>query len=88
MLEHLWVAPEFVLAFLKHLLTDNGILICTTPNAADISKRIRLTFGQNPYERLRLYTVNSGHIREYTFQELSEVGRRIGLGCVSHSSFN
>jgi SAM-dependent methyltransferase len=87
-LEHLWVAPEFVLAFLKHLLADGGILICTTPNAADISKRIRLAFGHNPNERLRLHAANPGHIREYTSRELSEIGRRVALGCINQSYFN
>jgi SAM-dependent methyltransferase len=65
-IEHLCVAPEFVFAFLNSMLADQGILICTTPNAADIGKRMRLILGRNPYERLRLYPINPGHIREYT----------------------
>jgi len=39
-LEHLSVAPEFVFAFLNSLLADNGIIICTTPNATDIARCI------------------------------------------------
>ena len=87
-IEHLCVAPEFVFAALHSLLADNGILICSTPNAADIAKRIRLAFGRNPYERLRLYSINPGHVREYTRQELSEIANSVGLSCTKHSYFN
>lgn len=87
-IEHLCVAPEFVFAALNSLLADQGVLICTTPNAADISKRLRLAFGRNPYERLRLYSANPGHIREYTRQELCAIASSVGLRCVDHSYFN
>ena len=87
-LEHLSVAPEFVFAFLNSLLADGGILICTTPNAADVAKRLRLAYGRNPFERPRLYSANPGHIREYTRRELREIARSVGLRCMSHSYFN
>lgn len=87
-IEHLCVAPEFVFAFLNSLLADDGVLICTTPNAADISKRLRLALGQNPYERLRLYSINPGHLREYTRQELCAIAQSVGLRCISHSYLN
>jgi SAM-dependent methyltransferase len=87
-IEHLSVAPEYVFAALRSLLKDNGILICTTPNAADIAKRIRLFRGRNPYERLRLYSMNPGHIREYTGDELREIAASVGLPCVHHAYFN
>jgi SAM-dependent methyltransferase len=87
-IEHLWVAPEFVFAFLESLLTDQGVLICTTPNAADIGKRVKLVLGRNPYERLRLYSINPGHIREYTRQELCDIADSVGLRCKGHFYFN
>jgi hypothetical protein len=87
-IEHLSVAPEFIFAFLGSLLADDGILICTTPNAADLAKRIRLFFGRNPYERLRLYANNPGHVREYTGPELREIAESVGLRCTSHSYCN
>lgn len=87
-IEHLCVAPEFVFAFLCSLLSKDGVLVVTTPNATDIAKRIRLMFGRNPYERLRLYSTNPGHIREYTRQELREIVNSVGLSCISHSYFN
>jgi hypothetical protein len=83
-LEHLWVAPEYVFGLLRFLLADHGILICTTPNAVGLAKRIRLAIGNNPYETLRLYSANPGHIREYTRQELKEIAGSVGLACKSH----
>ena len=49
---------------------------------------IRMVFGRNPYERLRLYSVNPGHVREYTRQELWDIAHSVGLSCTSHSYFN
>lgn len=87
-LEHLSVAPEFVFAFLNSLLTDRGVLICTTPNAVDVAKRFRLACGHNPFERLRLYSTNPGHIREYTRQELCDIACSVGLDCICQSYFD
>lgn len=87
-IEHLSVAPEYVFACLGSLLADNGVLLCTTPNAADIGKRLRLFLGRNPYERLRLYAVNPGHFREYTQQELCEIAKNVGLYCRHRCYFN
>lgn len=87
-IEHLSVAPEYTLALLRGLLTEKGILICTTPNAVDIAKRLRMIAGRNPYERLRLYTLNPGHIREYTRQELRAIAESVGLRCLHHAYFD
>jgi 2-polyprenyl-3-methyl-5-hydroxy-6-metoxy-1,4-benzoquinol methylase len=87
-LEHLSVAPEFVFAFLNSLLADSGILICTTPNAADVAKRVRLACGRNPFERLRLYSTNPGHIREYTRHQLCHIAQSVGLECIRYRYFD
>jgi len=87
-IEHLGIAPEFVLAILGSLLTERGILVCTTPNAAEIGKRVRLLFGMNPYERLRLYSTNPGHVREYTRRELVSLAQSVGLKCIRHAFCN
>ena len=87
-IEHLSVAPEYVLAALGSLLADKGVLICTTPNATDIGKRIKMALGRNPFDRLRLYANNPGHVREYTQQELRDIAASVGLRCTSHSYFN
>jgi SAM-dependent methyltransferase len=87
-LEHLCVAPEFVFAALGSLLAEGGVLICSTPNAASFAKRVHLALGRNPYERLRLYALNPGHIREYTQQELYEIAESVGLRCKRQAYFN
>lgn len=84
-LEHIAIAPEYVLAMLASLLSDSGILICTTPNAAAFKKRIMLALGRNPYERLRFYALNPGHVREYTRNELKCIVSRVGLKWINHS---
>ncbi len=87
-IEHLDIAPEYVLAFLRSLLSDEGLLLCSTPNAADLAKRVRLALGRNPYERIRLYSANPGHVREYTKRELREIAGRVGLRWMNHSYVN
>jgi SAM-dependent methyltransferase len=78
-LEHLHTAPELVLAFVKSLLKDHGILILQTPNAASLSKRIKLLLGRNPYERIRTDLTNPGHFREYTRKELKALAADLGF---------
>jgi len=82
-LEHLYTAPEYSLAFLSSILTEKGILLVTTPNAAMIMKRIILLLkGKNPYEKIRLIGENPGHYREYTMKELVDIGAQCRLDSV------
>ena len=78
-IEHLHVAPEFVLLFLRYLLKEEGKIVVTTPNAASIYSRIRLIFGVHPYEKIRYYKQNPGHFREYTVREMRQIGKTAGL---------
>jgi 2-polyprenyl-3-methyl-5-hydroxy-6-metoxy-1,4-benzoquinol methylase len=79
-LEHLYTAPEYSLMFLGNLLTEKGILLVTTPNAAMIMKRFILMLkGKNPYEHIRLIGENPGHYREYTMKELIDIGAQCRL---------
>ncbi|MCC6796861.1 MAG: methyltransferase domain-containing protein [Candidatus Hydrogenedentes bacterium] len=78
-LEHLYVAPQLALAFLKSLLALRGYLVLQTPNAASISKRIHLLFGKNPYEMIRIDPQNPGHYREYTAAELRALASNLGF---------
>jgi len=75
-IEHLYTAPQLVLAFLVTLMTPNGLLMIQTPNAAGLSRRVKLLLGRNPYEMIRLDNTNPGHFREYTSGEL----RRLAVG--------
>jgi SAM-dependent methyltransferase len=83
-IEHLVAPPELVLSFLKAFLTRDGVIICQTPNAVALHKRLKMLFGINPYERLRFEILNHGHIREYTKQELIEIGQTAGLRVIEH----
>jgi len=87
-IEHLYAAPEAALAQLRDLLKSDGLILCTTPNASSLAKRVKLLFGHNPFELLRGDLNNPGHIREYTRAELVDLGRLAGLGVVMHRYLN
>ena len=78
-IEHLHTAPQLVLQFVRTLLDDRGLLLLQTPNAAGLSRRVKLLFGRNPYEKIRLDPTNPGHFREYTVAELREVAAQSGF---------
>ncbi len=83
-IEHLHTAPEIVLHALRQLLKPGGHIVCQTPNATAIHKRLKLLLGMNPYERIRFDPTNPGHFREYTKAELIEAGATAGLATVRH----
>lgn len=83
-IEHLFAAPEAALAWLRFLLSEGGVILCTTPNAARLSRRLRLLLGRNTSELLRHDLNNPGHVREYTKSELYELGCLAGLEVVAH----
>lgn len=70
-IEHLYTSPNHVLAFLRTLLKENGVLLLQTPNAVAIHKRLKPLLGKNPYELIREDDTNPGHFREYTRSELA-----------------
>jgi hypothetical protein len=81
-IEHLYTAPELVLRFLRTLVADTGLVVIQTPNAAALSKRIKLLLGRNPYERIRVDPTNPGHFREYTSKELTRICEGAGFDVV------
>jgi 2-polyprenyl-3-methyl-5-hydroxy-6-metoxy-1,4-benzoquinol methylase len=84
-IEHLHTAPELVLHCLANSLKPDGLIICQTPNAASLRKRLQALAGLNPYERIRCNFKNPGHFREYTKRELIEIGEAAGLVNVEHA---
>lgn len=78
-LEHLYTAPELVLAFMRGVLAPGGRLVVQTPNAAAWNKRLALLRGTNPFEPIRESRENPGHFREYTPDELRRLGDKVGL---------
>jgi hypothetical protein len=78
-IEHLYTAPELVLAFVKRLLKPGGFLVVQTPNAVALEKRVVMLRGANPFEMIRPSRDNPGHFREYTIHELRALAARVGL---------
>ncbi|NUM54431.1 MAG: methyltransferase domain-containing protein [Candidatus Hydrogenedentes bacterium] len=78
-LEHLYVAPQLSLGYVASLLSPGGRLILQTPNAASLTKRIKLLIGRNPYEMIRPDPRNPGHYREYTAKELHALAEELEL---------
>lgn len=83
-IEHLIAMPEMVLGALEEILAPEGVILCQTPNAVALHKRLLPLFGRNPYERLRANFKSPGHFREYTKQELIEIGIGGGLSVKRH----
>jgi hypothetical protein len=83
-IEHLHVAPEIVLGYLRSILTPGGYLVVQTPNAVSLAKRLRMLSGRNPYKMLKPATDDPGHFREYTINELTRLGASAGLRTVSY----
>jgi SAM-dependent methyltransferase len=77
-LEHLYTAPELVLAALRGLLAPAGSFVLQTPNAVALRHRLRMVRGRNPYELFRTNPGNPGHYREYTVPELTGIAGRSG----------
>lgn len=78
-IEHLYTAPQLVLGFLRTLVAPGGLLLIQTPNAADLSRRVKLLLGRNPYDMIRLDNTNPGHFREYTRAELRRLAEGAGF---------
>jgi len=77
--EHLYTSPLFIFKLLKGCMKAGGYLIVQTPNAADLTKRMKLALGVNPYELIREDQSNPGHFREYTADELQQYFNGAGL---------
>jgi 2-polyprenyl-3-methyl-5-hydroxy-6-metoxy-1,4-benzoquinol methylase len=78
-IEHLHTAPRLVLRFVRSLLVPGGLLVLQTPNAAGLTKRLKLLLGRHPYEAIREDCSDPGHFREYTLSELRELARQSGF---------
>jgi hypothetical protein len=88
-IEHLYTAPEQVLAFMRRYVRPGGFLVVGTPNAVSIQHRVQMVLGRHPYERIRLDRGNPGHFKEYTAEELVESAQQAGfeLTSVSYSDY-
>ncbi|THB73620.1 MAG: methyltransferase domain-containing protein [Desulfobacteraceae bacterium] len=87
-IEHLHTSPALVLNFLKTLLTDNGIIILQTPNAAVLHKRVQFLLGSHPFSLISENLEHPSHFREYTLDELINYGRNLGFTIVEKGHEN
>lgn len=87
-IEHLHEAPELVMLLLSSMLNNYGYLICTTPNFSFIRNRLSCLVGHNPNSKIRLFSENPAHFREYTRSELLEVASACNLKICGHEYIN
>lgn len=76
-MEHLMAPDEMILANITKILKHGGLLLGSVPNAARAVARLNILEGRNifwPKTRIINGVFNGwGHIREYTFSEMSEL---------------
>ncbi|MFQ5749939.1 MAG: class I SAM-dependent methyltransferase [Planctomycetota bacterium] len=82
-IEHVHAEPSRLLAFLATGLKPDGLLVCQTPNAVALHKRLASLAGRASYNRW-----GSGHVTEFTKAELVGLGERVGLRRVRHEFRN
>jgi 2-polyprenyl-3-methyl-5-hydroxy-6-metoxy-1,4-benzoquinol methylase len=87
-IEHLYRTPSQLLRLLHRLLRSGGFLLLQTPNAARLHNRLQLLRGRNPFEPFRETEMNPGHFREYTVDELLQLGRSSGFDVVRWKTAN
>lgn len=87
-IEHLYTSPVLVLKCVARFLENGGYLIIQTPNACSFNKRVKMLMGKNPFEQIRLSNTNPGHFREYTIEELIDIGMQSGFMPLEYSMVN
>jgi 2-polyprenyl-3-methyl-5-hydroxy-6-metoxy-1,4-benzoquinol methylase len=88
-LEHLRDYPATALEEAHRLLRPGGLLLLTTPNAAQVLNRLRLLAGHSVYTPLHDWLhglPHARHAREYTAAELTALVRHAGLELVQLQS--
>jgi hypothetical protein len=84
-LEHLLVAPEHLLAWLREHTADGGIVVMQTPNAAALDRRVKLLMGRQPYDLLDPQRTGAHHVRESTYAELRGFANAGGFDVVQET---
>lgn len=87
-IEHLFFSARHVLAFFKSCLKSDGLIVCQTPNGANINNRLKLLFGQSPILPYGPDLVEPGHFREFTKKELQDIGASLGFRILAHEFKN
>jgi hypothetical protein len=87
-IEHLFTSPALVLNFLRTILSNTGVIILQTPNAAVLHKRMQFLFGSNPFSLISENNLNPSHFREYTMKELVSYCRHSGFQIIEKNYEN
>jgi 2-polyprenyl-3-methyl-5-hydroxy-6-metoxy-1,4-benzoquinol methylase len=87
-IEHLYTYPAIILDCIYSWIEEKGFFIIQTPNAVRLKRRLGLLIGKNPQEMIRQDRNNPGHFREYTKEELIDLGKQEGLSLVEYSCHN
>lgn len=73
-IEHLLNSPKSLFSEVKRVLRPGGVFFITTPNFANLLRRVRFLLGRSPHWDLREYFDGeehfTGHRREFTLSEL------------------
>ena len=76
-IEHLHHSPKGLFAEAHRVLKPGGMVLVTTPNAANLLRRIRFLIGRSPVWDVRDYFMDgsnfTGHRREFTAHELTSM---------------
>lgn len=76
-IEHLNESPKTLFKEAHRVLKDDGIFLVTTPNLANLLRRIRFLLGRSPNWDLKDYFESGsgfkGHVREFTQSELCNI---------------
>jgi 2-polyprenyl-3-methyl-5-hydroxy-6-metoxy-1,4-benzoquinol methylase len=83
-IEHLHSSPRRLLVALVGLLNDNGRLLITVPNAANLRKRLAVLMGKTnlpPFDKYYFHPNEEwrGHVREYVRADLVQLAKYAGL---------
>lgn len=77
-LEHL-LDPVAALSEARRVLTDNGTLVLSTPNATRLLTRARVLMGVNPFDGLDHESIYHRHNREWTASEVVDLLDSVGF---------
>lgn len=90
-IEHIHPPLSFIMSEINRVLKPGGILIMTTPNQANLRKRICLLLGKSIYNPLKEYYEDNpfkNHIREFTRAEVVQIGELAGFKCMADYCLN
>lgn len=82
-IEHLHESPRTLLVDTLRTLRDDGHLLITVPNAANVRKRLHLLVGRTNYPPYDEFYESAGpwrgHVREYVWGDLVRLGEHLAL---------